>query len=165
MGINVIDANQKAGALEDNARQLSNSKMNLEQYKEILSASWVGQEVGFMIQGIDKAITELESAINELNLLATDIRNTAEAIHQEELKQERIANAQAALNQKQTEVNNAIRLPDEANKQLKNPSKYGLSEKKIKEMKSGVNKLNKEISRLQGELSACQTNLINAQRS
>lgn len=91
MGINVIEANQKAVALEDNARQLSNSKMNLEQYKEVLSASWVGQEVGFMIQGIDKAITELESAINELNLLATDIRNTAEAIHQEELKQERIA--------------------------------------------------------------------------
>lgn len=40
MGINVIEANQKAVALEDNARQLSNSKMNLEQYKEVLSASW-----------------------------------------------------------------------------------------------------------------------------
>lgn len=165
MGINVIDANQKAGALEDNARQLVNAKKNLETYREMLSVSWVGTETGFMVKGINQSISELDSAIAELNQLAADIRQTAEAIHQEELRQERIANAQVAYNAKQTEVQNHVRLLDEAKKRLSDPKKYGLSEKKIAELQKGVKTLNKEIHRLQGELSACQVNLENAQRS
>lgn len=165
MGINVYDAGQRASALENNARRLSNSKKNLEMYRETLAANWTGKEVGFMIQGINKSISELESAIAELNQLAVDIRNTAEIIRQEELKQERIANAQAAYNQKKKEYDNYSNLRDEANKKLKNPKKYHLSVADVQKMKKGMITLNKEIEKKARELSACYTNLINAQRS
>lgn len=165
MGVNVYDAGQRASALENDARQLSNSKKNLEKYRETLAASWIGKEVGFMIQGINKSISELESAIAELNQLAVDIRNTAEAIRQEELKQERIANAQAAYNQKKKEYVNYLNLRDEAKKMLKSPKKYHLSAADVQKLKKDMTTLNNDIEKKSRELSACYTNLINAQRS
>lgn len=129
MAINVNAANMQAGQISAYANQLRNAKNQLYHYKSSITTHWQGQEVTYIVHGIDHAIDQIDSVIRQLNSLSNDLRNTAAAIKREDdaaaaaararaLKQQKIQTAQTNYNKAVNECDNLYRERNELQKVL-----------------------------------------------
>lgn len=85
MGIDLWSAGARANELYGYAGQLQLAKNQLNQYKSVLSTWWQGEEESYYIIAIDQLLTSIDATAGELNGLGTDIVNTANQIHEEEM--------------------------------------------------------------------------------
>ncbi|MCI9292257.1 MAG: hypothetical protein HFF02_03015 [Erysipelotrichaceae bacterium] len=140
MAINVYTANQQANRLIFYTQQLSAAKNKLLNYQSSLSNHWQANEIAYITDAIKQTITQIDSAIKQLDQLAKDIKSTAHTIHGEEMKVLRINQAQTAFNQASQKLE---KLKKEKSKleRLKNtcPSnKRSSYEKEIEEIKRKI---------------------------
>lgn len=122
MAINVTAANQQANNLYGNIDQLRAARQNLAAYKEVLTANWQGEEVGYYVTAIDQVIGEINTAISNIESLTNDIKTVAAQIQKEEqaaaAAAARAAAAAAAKAAQQARINAAKNEYDQANAAL-----------------------------------------------
>lgn len=129
MAINVNVANVRAAQLLAYADQLRTAKHQLSSYKMSVASHWQGPEVTYITQGVDQTIAQLDSVINQLHSLSSDIKSAASAIKREDdaaaaaararvLKQQRIQTAQTNYNRAVDECDNLYKERDALQKEL-----------------------------------------------
>lgn len=168
MAIDVNAANVQAYRLTEYANRLQDAKSRLANYKNTLTSEWEGPEVRYILQGVDKAISEINSIIRELNCISTDVRNVANTIRREE---EAAARARAEKEQRirvaQENYNKAARVVDDLARQreeLKLLLSRTTSARKKKELEEQLAKLQKQINKEVTKRDACYQNLLSARR-
>lgn len=107
MAINMDAANAQAGQLSANTNQLQDAKRQMQFYKDSIIANWQGREIAYIIQGIDKAIAQIDNIIRQLGSLNADIVNTAAAIKREEEAAAAAARARAERDRHIRDAQNA----------------------------------------------------------
>lgn len=122
MGINIYVANNQASQLMACANRLIQARNDLHSYKSSINFNWNSNEMVHINNAIDAAIERINYAINSLNSLSEDVRNTAAQIKREEdaaaVRAKRAADRKAARNAAQTNLSNAQTLADENKKLL-----------------------------------------------
>ena len=89
MGISVSAAYDRARELRQQARNLRAVKNSMATYKNIINASWEGNEVKYYRQAITSIQNRLNSTADSLDSLAGSIETTANQIRAEEIEAER----------------------------------------------------------------------------
>lgn len=170
MAININVANSQAWQLSNYAAQLRSSKDQLVSYKNSLNANWQGQEVPYIINGIDKAIAEIDDAIRQLNSLSTDVQNTAATIKREDdaaaaaaraaaHKQQRIRTAQTNYDKSVAECDELYKQREELEKKLST-----LSGKKKTSAQKELDELVQKIQEAETKRTDCYNTLLAAKR-
>lgn len=171
MAINVNAANAQAGQLYGYANQLVSAKNQLSSYKESIFTHWQGQEVSYIVRGIDQTIAQIDDVIKQLNSLSSDIKNTAAAIKREDdaaaaaararaLKQQRIQKAQTNYNRAVDECDTLYKERDELQKMLMK----NLSSSNRKSYEKKLEDIMKKIAEAERKRSDCYNALAAARR-
>lgn len=168
MAIDVNAANWQANQLASYATRLQSAKNQLTQYKCSISSEWQGQEVKYILQGIEKAIAEINSIVRELNTLSSDVKNTANTIRKEEEaaarawaeKQRRIQVAQEKYVAAEREVEELTKKMNSLSETLRSTK----SQSKKKKLLEELEKLEKQLAEKRNNRDVCYNNLMWAKR-
>lgn len=168
MAINISTANNQAAQLRGYADRLQQAKNQLNSYKSSLSANWQGSEVPYILQGIDKAIVQIDAVMRDLRNVANDVSSVASAIKREDdaaaaaararaAKQQRIAAAQKSYNDACDELSELNKSRDELIKKLKNkPSLLAKYKDKLEEIIKNIEKAEKKCDECKRTLTAAR---------
>ena len=178
MGINVTAENNRANSLKAQVSNIRIAINQLEAYKADLSANWIGEEVKYVLQSIDSAISKLKASITAIDGLSSKITSLASSIKREEdeaaerlarqkreeEERQRAAQAQRQRNQRIAEAQSNY---DSAK------SKYDAIKKQYNSYKKKYNNtplflrwaMDGELNRLANELKKAETNLKNCERA
>ncbi len=140
MSINVTAANSQAAQLSSYANQLRQAKTQLSSYKSSVNQNWQAEEVTYIGKGIDKAISDIDAIIKELESIGTDIKNAAAAIRREEEAAERARREQ--------EARERARREQEAREKADRERRIREAEAAYEQAKKELDALNRELSEL-----------------
>lgn len=102
MPIDLRLAEYQSSRLQNYARQIRQAQQQLRNYQSTLTEHWQGREIGYIGQGIEKTLAQMEKTACQLESMSRDLLSAANAIHQEEMAQ--IAAARSAYDQAQQRV-------------------------------------------------------------
>ena len=169
MAINISAATNQASQLWGYADRLQQAKNQLNSYKSSLSSNWQGNEVPHIMQGIDKAIMQIDAVMRDLRNIANDVNSTAATIKREEdaeaaaarariAKQRQIAAAQTAYNSAYDELADLTKAKDDMLKKMRNSISL-----KFK-YKEEFEKLEEKIEIAEKKFEECKNALMAARR-
>ena len=158
MAMNVSLATNQSNALKSYISKLQSAKRRLEAYKRALCSNWQSNEVVYISQSIDKAISRINGIISEITSVSQDVKNTAISIRNEEIR--RINAAKNALNNARNTLNNLSRNKTQLVRQLNIITD---DSERIKVIKM-INEYDKSIRNAKNYYQRCLTEYNNAKR-